>query len=79
VDRRSGQIWICGAGSDTIMRFEPKTERLTVIPMPTRVTYTRELEFGRDGSIWTCNSNHPARHIEGRRQSVIKIEMVNGQ
>jgi virginiamycin B lyase len=79
VDRRSGQIWICGAGSDTIMRFDPKTERLTVIPMPTRVTYTRELEFGRDGSIWTCNSNHPARHIEGRRQSVIKIEMVNGQ
>ena len=79
VDRRSGQIWICGAGSDTIMRFDPKTEKLTVIPMPTRVTYTRELEFGRDGSIWTCNSNHPARHIEGRRQSVIKIEMVNGQ
>jgi hypothetical protein len=43
--------------------------------MPTRVTYTRELEFGKDGSVWTCNSNHPARHIEGHRQSVIKIEV----
>ena len=76
VDRRTGQIWICGAGSDTMMRFDPKTEKLTVIPMPTQVTYTREVEFGKDGSIWTCNSNHPARHIEGRRQSVIKIEVT---
>jgi len=78
VDRRTGQVWICGAGSDTLMRFDPKTEKLTVIPMPTRVTYTRELEFAKDGSIWTCNSNHPARHIEGHRQSVIKIEVAEG-
>jgi hypothetical protein len=42
-------IW--GAGSDTMMRFDPKTEKLTVIPMATRVTYTREVEFGKDGSI----------------------------
>lgn len=76
VDRRTGLIWICGAGSDTMMRFDPKTEKLTVIPMPTRVTYTREVEFAKDGSIWTCNSNHPARHIEGHRQSVIKIEVI---
>ncbi|HXU39960.1 MAG TPA: carboxypeptidase regulatory-like domain-containing protein [Blastocatellia bacterium] len=76
VDRRTGLIWICGAGSDTMMRFDPKTEKLTVIPMPTRVTYTREVEFAKDGSIWTCNSNHPARHIEGHRQSVIKIEVA---
>ncbi|HLG16826.1 MAG TPA: carboxypeptidase regulatory-like domain-containing protein [Blastocatellia bacterium] len=77
VDRRTGQIWICGAGSDTMMRFDPKTEKLTVYPMPTRVTYTREVEFGKDGSVWTVNSNHPARHIEGGRQTVIKIEVTS--
>jgi hypothetical protein len=40
------------------------------------VTYTREIEFGADGSIWTCNSNSPPRHIERGVGSIIKLEFV---
>ena len=41
--------------------------------MPTRVTYTREIEFDADGNIWVCNSNYPVRHVENGYGSVIKL------
>ena len=74
IDAR-GIVWICGTGNDTIGRFDPKTERLIEIPMPTRVTFTREIEFDEKGNVWTCNSNGPARHIERGRGSLIRIEL----
>lgn len=69
----TNEVWICGTGTDTMMRFNPETEELTVYPMPTQVTYTREIEFDKDGNVWTCNSNYPVRHIEGHTGSMIRI------
>src|SRR5207245_2240882 len=60
VERRTDTVWICGTQSDTLIRFEPASERFTVYPLPTRVTYTREIEFGPGGAVWTSNSNLPA-------------------
>ena len=74
VDRRTDTIWICGTQSDTLMRFEPTTETFTVYPLPTHVTYTREIEFGADGSVWTSNSNLPAWQIEGATPKIIRLE-----
>jgi streptogramin lyase len=74
-----GIVWICGTGNDTIGRFDPKTERLIEIPMPTRVTFTREIEFDEKGNVWSCNSNGPTRHIEGGRGSLIRIELPPGE
>ena len=71
-----GYIWICGTGDDTLNRFDPKTEMLVRFRMPTRVTYTREIEFDQDGAIWTSNSQSPTRHIERGRGSVIKLEIL---
>ena len=71
-----GAIWITGTGSDSVTKFDPKTKEMTEFRMPTRVTYTREFEFGPDGSIWTCNSNAPVRHTERGRGSIIKIELI---
>jgi streptogramin lyase/cytochrome c5 len=71
-----GNVWICGTGNDTLSRYNPTTKEMTVFRMPSRVTYTREIEFGDDGSIWTCNSNSPARHIERGRGSIIKLELL---
>ena len=73
-----GFVWICGTGNDTMHRFDPKTEDLITIPMPTRVTYTREVEFDADGNIWLCNANAPARHTERGKGSIIKIEILDG-
>jgi len=73
-----GNVWICGTMNDTLHRFDPKSEKLTTFRMPSRVTYTREIEFDDDGNIWTCNSNGPARHTERGYGSIIKLEIVGG-
>ena len=72
---QTGDIWICGTTNDSMFRFIPKTEELIEYPMPSRVTYTREIEFGKDGSIWVCNSNWPNRHTERRMGSIIRITL----
>jgi virginiamycin B lyase len=73
VDRRSDIVWICGTNSDTLIRFDPKTEAFTIFPLPTRVTYTREIDFDADGGVWTSNSNAPGWHIETQRPQIIRL------
>ena len=58
-----------------MVRFNPETETFTEYRMPTRVTYTREVEFDQDGDVWVCNSNYPVRHVENRHGSVIQVQV----
>ena len=74
VDRRDDTVWICGTNSDSLIRFEPRTERFTVYPLPTRVTYTRDIDFDARGRVWTSNSNAPAWQIEGGVPRVIRLD-----
>jgi virginiamycin B lyase len=74
VDRRTDTVWICGTNSDTLMSFDPGTERFTVYPLPTRVTYTREIDFDDDGGVWTSNSNFPTWQIEGPGPKLIRVQ-----
>lgn len=74
-----GMVWICGTGNDTLHRLNPKTEELVEIRMPSRVTYTREIEFDAEGNVWTCNSNAPVRHTERGYGSIIKLEIVGNE
>ncbi|MEM7315439.1 MAG: hypothetical protein AAF497_20040, partial [Planctomycetota bacterium] len=69
-----GFVWICGTGNDTLNRFDPKTERLVEFRLPTRVSYTREIEFDDDGNVWTSTSG-PARHMERGFGQIIKLEI----
>jgi len=55
------------------MKFDPETEKFTVFPLPTRVTYTREIDFDDEGGVWTSNSNTPGWHIETENPQVIRI------
>jgi streptogramin lyase len=73
VDMKTNMVWICGTMNDSMLRLNPKTKELVEYRMPSRVTYTREVEFGNDGSIWVCNSNYPVRHTERGKGSIIKI------
>jgi cysteine-rich repeat protein len=57
VNRRTGDVWITGSNSNTLIRFRPDTEEFTVFPLPTASDFTREIEFGDDDSVWTCTSN----------------------
>lgn len=71
---KDGIVWICGTHNDTINRFDPKTETLVEIRLPTRVSYTREIEFDDDGNVWTSTSG-PARHMERGVGAVIRISL----
>lgn len=71
---KDGIVWICGTGNDTINRFDPRTETLVEIRLPTRVSYTREIEFDDDGNVWTSTSG-PARHMERGVGAVIRISL----
>jgi len=74
VDRRSDEVWICGTNSDSLIRFDPAREQFTVYPLPTRVTFTRELDFDSRGRVWTSNSNSPAWQIEGGVPRVLRLD-----
>lgn len=74
---QTGDIWVCGTGSDTLVQFNPETEEMIEYRMPSQVTYTREVEFTDDGSVWVCNSNYPSRHIESGRGSVLRIKTAS--
>jgi streptogramin lyase len=70
----TNDVWVCGTNSDTLIRFEPTRERFTVYPLPTRVTYTRELDFDALGRVWSSNSNSPAWQIEGGQPRVLRLD-----
>jgi len=74
VNPLTNDVWVCGTNSDTLIRFEPESERFTVYPLPTRVTYTRELDFDALGRVWTSNSNSPAWQIEGGQPRVLRLD-----
>ena len=74
VDRTTDAVWICGTNSDTLIRFEPANEKFTVYPLPTRVTYTREIDFDAQGRVWTSNSNMPTWQIENGYPRVLRLD-----
>jgi streptogramin lyase len=74
VDLATDDVWICGTNSDTLIRFNPTNERFTVYPLPTRVTYTRDIDFSSDGGVWSSNSNAPAWQIETGVPRVLKLD-----
>ncbi len=57
VEPRTGHVWVTGSNSDTLIRFQPGSERFDVFPLPTPVSWTREIEFDARGHLWTCTSN----------------------
>lgn len=74
VERSTDRVWICGTNSDTLIRFDPSSERFLVYPLPTRVTYTREIDFDAQGRVWTSNSNTPTWQIERGQPRVIRLD-----
>ena len=70
-------VWICGANSDSLIRYSQQTESFTIFPLPTQVTYTRDIDFDAQGNVWTSNSNAPAWQIETGIPRLIRLN-VNG-
>jgi len=74
-NRKNDEVWITGSASDTLIRFEPETERFTPFPLPTRASFTREIEFDPDNNVWTCTSNEPEGPDDPGRGKFVKVEL----
>ncbi|CAJ5084137.1 carboxypeptidase regulatory-like domain protein [Burkholderia pseudomallei] len=71
VQPKTGDIWITSNMSDRIFRFVPSTQTFITYPLPTRVTWLRDMTFTQDGAVCSSSSNLPAYGIEGGRASFI--------
>lgn len=74
VDPATDHVWITGTQSDTMIRYEPRSDNWTIYPLPTLVTYTRELDMDGAGNVWTSHSSGPAWHVEG---GIPKVTVLN--
>ncbi|NRA32344.1 MAG: hypothetical protein HRU17_03285 [Polyangiaceae bacterium] len=57
----TGEVWSNGTNSDSLYRLNPETEEWTRYRYPSMQSYTREVEFHPDGSVWTCTSDTERR------------------
>ncbi|MAT94893.1 MAG: hypothetical protein CME59_20170 [Halioglobus sp.] len=74
VDRESDHVWITGTQSDSMIRFDPDSGRWDIYPLPTLVTYTRELDMDAQGRVWTSHSSSPAWHVEDGIPKVTRLD-----
>jgi hypothetical protein len=74
VDKKTDSVWITGTQSDSMIRFDPTTEQWTHYPLPTLVTYTRELDMDDQGRVWTSHASYPTWHIEGSQPKVVRVD-----
>jgi cysteine-rich repeat protein len=74
-NRQTGDVWITGSASDTLIRFDPTGERFSAYPVPTRGSFMREIVFDPDGNPWTCKSDEPEVKEGIGRGKFVKIEL----
>lgn len=66
-------VWGCGSNSDTMLKFDPKTEQFTTYRFPSIVTFCREIAFDGKGNVWTSYSNSPTSTIEGGVTTIVRL------
>lgn len=71
VHPKTGDVWITSNMSDRIFRFVPSTKTFITYPLPTRVTWLRDMVFTKDNAVCSSSSNLPAYGIEGGLASFI--------
>ena len=77
VNKKNDDVWISTTNSDTLVRFrytQAPGKRFTVYPLPSRVTYTREIDFDDRGRVYSSNSNLPLQQVEGGLAKIIRLD-----
>ncbi len=73
VDRARKRVWVTGTASDTLIRFDIRSGAWTVFPLPRKVTFTRDIEIAKDGSVYATNGVFPSWHIEDAQPTLIHL------
>jgi streptogramin lyase len=58
-DERRKAVWVANANSDVVYRLDPKSGTSTVIPLPRRMAYLRQIAVGEDGRLVASYGNYP--------------------
>jgi streptogramin lyase len=74
VDRPRGIVWVNGNQSDSLYTLDIASEAWQQIPMPRRVTFTRDVEFDPDGTAYTAIAHFPGWHVEDGQSTLIRVE-----
>jgi len=74
VDRPRGIVWVNGNQSDSLYTFDIASETWQQLPMPRRVTFTRDVEFEPDGTAWTAIAHFPGWHVEDGQSTLIRVQ-----
>jgi virginiamycin B lyase len=74
VDRPRGIVWVNGNQSDSLYAYDIATRTWRVFPLPRRGSFTRDVEFAPDGTVFTSISNFPGWHIEGLQPTLIRVQ-----
>jgi streptogramin lyase len=74
VDRPRGLVWVNGNQSDSLYVLEIASEAWQVIPLPRRVSFTRDVEFDADGTAYTSLSNFPSWHVEDAQPTLVRVQ-----
>jgi len=74
VDRPRGIVWVNGNQSDSLYTFDIASETWQQIPMPRRVTFTRDVEFEPDGTAYTAIAHFPGWHVEDGQSTMIRVQ-----
>jgi len=48
-------VWLSDFGANAVVRFDPKNEKFTVYPLPSRSAAVRQI-LGRPGEVWLPES-----------------------
>ncbi|MBP7012929.1 MAG: hypothetical protein V9E93_03420 [Steroidobacteraceae bacterium] len=74
VDRPRGIVWVNGNQSDSLYTFDIANETWANIPLPRRVTFTRDVEFEPDGTAYTAIAHFPGWHVEDGQSTLIRVQ-----
>jgi len=74
VDRPRGIVWVNGNQSDSLYTFDIASETWQQIPMPRRVTFTRDVEFEPDGTAYTAIAHFPGWQVEDGQSTMIRVQ-----
>jgi streptogramin lyase len=74
VDRPRGLVWVNGNQSDSLFVLDIASETWEVIPLPRRVSFTRDVEFDPLGTAYTSISNFPSWQVEDAQPTLIQVQ-----
>src|SRR5258705_3736476 len=53
-----GLVWVNEINTDTVVRFDPKTEQMRVVPLPSKNVGIRKMVTDASGRLWYMGSHN---------------------